>query len=170
MLARGCCALLEQEEAMFHTTRVLNTGEISGKLFMQDHNIKQVILYRRDLKMRKGKIAAQVAHASMRVLLMRGKFDPARPLEVSITMTPEMAVWVQHRFTKIVLSVESEADLLLAHEEALARGLPTSLITDAGRTEFHGQPTHTTVAIGPANAEDIDAITGREGIVSTKLA
>ncbi len=35
-----------------------------------------------------------------------------------------------------------------------------ALITDAGRTEFHGEPTNTTLAIGPDYSEKIDKITG----------
>ena len=55
-------------------------------------------------------------------------------------------------------------------EAARERGLPTSLITDAGRTEFGGVPTRTAVAVGPAVVGEIDAITGPEGLVATKLA
>ena len=132
------------------------------------HNIKQIILYRRDLKMRKGKIAAQVAHASMKVFLDRA--TSSSPSSMTLHLTPDMATWVRSRFTKIVLSVEDEASLLRAYEEAKARGIPCALIMDSGKTEFHGQPTHTTVAIGPADAELIDPITGREGIIATRLA
>jgi len=39
-------------------------------------------------------------------------------------------------------------------------GLPCSIITDAGDTEFHGVPTKTTVGIGPDESEKIDVITG----------
>ena len=46
----------------------------------------------------------------------------------------------------------------------------TALVVDAGHTEFHGVPTKTTVAIGPARAEDIDVVTGPEGLIPTKLA
>jgi len=47
------------------------------------YRVKQVILYRRDLKMRKGKIAAQVAHASMKVFFDRGHIGPSlRPVSV----------------------------------------------------------------------------------------
>lgn len=130
--------------------------------------IKQVLLYRRDLKMRKGKIAAQCAHASLKVLLDRAA--PSGPDQITITMDPVMAAWVGGRFTKIVLSVEDEPALLAAYEAAKARGLPAALITDAGLTEFGGVPTRTTVAIGPALAADIDVITGRDGLVATKLA
>ncbi len=129
--------------------------------------IKQVIVYRRDLKMRKGKIAAQVAHASMRVLFQRGA---AAGDAMQIDLTPAMSLWVQGRFTKVVLSVESEADLLKIHQTARERGVPTALITDSGKTEFGGVPTRTTVAVGPAAADEIDPITGRDGVVATKLA
>ena len=129
--------------------------------------IKQIIVYRRDLKMRKGKIAAQVAHAAMRVFFQRGA---ASGTTLQIPLTPAMSLWVQGRFTKVVLSVESEADLLTIHQTALERGIPTALITDSGRTEFGGVPTRTTVAIGPAPATLLDPITGRAGVVATKLA
>jgi PTH2 family peptidyl-tRNA hydrolase len=43
----------------------------------------------------------------------------------------------------------------------LEAGLEVHLITDNGKTEFHGEPTRTCLAIGPDDAEKIDAITGR---------
>lgn len=129
-------------------------------------DVKQVIVYRRDLNMRKGKIAAQVAHASLAVLLDRDE-GPAGALH--IPLTPAMASWTRSRFKKIVLSVETEADLLRVHAEARARGLPTALVTDAGHTEFGGVPTRTTCAVGPAESDAIDVITGPQGVVATKL-
>lgn len=99
--------------------------------------IKQVILYRRDLKMRKGKIAAQVAHASMKVFFDRGTVLANREdADLVIGLTPDMATWVDGLYAKIVLSVEDEADLFRAHQMAKDAGIPTSLIQDAGRTEF----------------------------------
>lgn len=151
--------------------------------------VKQVVLVRTDLNMRKGKIAAQVAHASLKVFFDRklprlGGRNPSDYMELAdgrpefpedthellmIPLTAVMAEWVNGSFAKIVLGVETEADLLKAHEAAKAAGLPTALITDLGFTEFHGVPTNTTVAIGPAKTEEIDAITGPSGIVKTKL-
>ena len=81
-----------------------------------------------------------------------------------------MASWVRGRFTKIVLSVDSQENLLAVHQTAIASGLPAALITDSGATEFHGVPTHIDVALGPADAASIDAITGPGGLVPTKLA
>ena len=134
------------------------------------HDIKQVIVYRRDLKMRKGKIAAQVAHASMKVLLDRVVGRDVESGRLELELEPDVMTWSTSRFTKIVLSVADEDALVTIHEEAKRRGIPTALVTDAGKTEFHGVPTRTTVAVGPARADLVDAITGREGVVETKLA
>ncbi len=130
-------------------------------------DVKQVLVYRRDLKMRKGKIAAQVAHASLKVILDRNVGTSER---LVVPLEGAMAAWIRRRFTKVVLSVDSEEALLRIHQEALQRGIPTALITDAGKTEFGGVPTRTTVAVGPALCSEIDAITGPEGMVPTKLA
>ena len=53
---------------------------------------------------------------------------------------------------------------------AQAAGLPCALIRDLGATEFHGVPTHTAIAIGPAEAAEIDRITGPDGVIRTSLA
>jgi PTH2 family peptidyl-tRNA hydrolase len=126
---------------------------------MESRSAKQVIVMRKDLNMRKGKMIAQGAHASMRVILQAGAPDEARQT-YTITMTEPMAAWLTGRFTKVCVSVDSEAALLDVVERAKAAGVPVALITDAGQTEFHGVPTKTCCAVGPAWAEDVDAITG----------
>jgi PTH2 family peptidyl-tRNA hydrolase len=155
------------------------------------YEIKQVILVRTDLNMRKGKIAAQVAHASMKVFFDRRVFylrnihledyldqdrldkeqEFSEDIEdlLLIPLTDYMAAWVEGSFAKIVLGVESEAHLLEALRLAQEAGLPCALITDAGNTEFHGVPTNTCVAIGPAKVADIDVITGPQGAIPTRL-
>ncbi len=129
--------------------------------------VKQVICYRRDLKMRKGKIAAQVAHAAMAVFF-RG--DHGDDHQLVVPLPGPVAVWAKGRFAKVVLSVETEEDLLTVAGEANRRGIPNAVITDAGKTEFKGVPTRTTVAIGPWASAEIDEVTGRDGVVGTKLA
>lgn len=130
--------------------------------------VKQVILVRQDLKMRRGKEMAQVAHASMKVFFDLNNSECTTSLR--IPLTPEMGEWVHGLFTKVVLYVSSEELLLQAHQIAKEKGLPTSLIKDAGITEFGGKETYTTCAIGPAHSNEIDPITGRDGIIPTKLA
>ncbi|MCO4763488.1 MAG: aminoacyl-tRNA hydrolase [Myxococcales bacterium] len=129
--------------------------------------VKQVMCYRRDLKMRKGKIAAQCAHAAMAVFFQR---DQGNNLQLEIPVDGPMAWWSRRGFAKVVLSVDDEEALLAVSQAAKNAGLPNALITDSGRTEFGGVPTRTTVAIGPAPVAWIDRITGRDGLVVTKLA
>jgi PTH2 family peptidyl-tRNA hydrolase len=154
------------EDATLIVEEESQTGALARSHFTRSP-LKQVIVFRQDLNMRKGKIAAQAAHASMAVFFQRAATAGA---SMTIPLTPEMSLWSQGRFTKVVLSVTSEADLLKIHQTALLRGVPTALITDSGKTEFGGVPTRTTVAVGPATALEIDPITGRDGVVVTKLA
>jgi len=64
-------------------------------------------------------------------------------------------------FTKITVGIDSDEDLVKIYEEAKSKGMICSLITDAGKTEFHGVLTHTVVAVGPAESDEIDKITGK---------
>ncbi|HTJ46014.1 MAG TPA: aminoacyl-tRNA hydrolase [Kofleriaceae bacterium] len=118
---------------------------------------KQVIVMRKDLNMRKGKMIAQGAHASLKVFLDRGALDPSG---YAFTVTPAMAAWLGGRFTKVCVSVDSEAALDEIVAKAHAANVPCALIVDAGATEFHGVPTKTCCAIGPAWTDEVDAITG----------
>ena len=118
---------------------------------------KQVIVMRKDLGMRKGKMIAQGAHASLRVLLERGESQDDHYV---ISMTDAMQAWLTGRFTKVCVSVDSEAALDAVVARAQAAGVPCALIVDAGQTEFHGVPTKTCCAVGPAWVADVDAITG----------
>ncbi len=56
--------------------------------------------------------------------------------------------------------MDSEDELMAIHDKAVAARLEVHLITDSGKTEFHGVPTRTCLAIGPDEAEKIDEITG----------
>lgn len=118
---------------------------------------KQVIVMRKDLGMRKGKMIAQGAHASMRVLLQAGTLAGDR---YSLPVTEAMATWLTGRFTKVCVGVDSEAAVHDVMARATAAGVPCALITDAGQTEFHGVPTVTCCAVGPAWKDEVDAITG----------
>ena len=129
-------------------------------------NYKQVILVREDLKMRKGKAAAQVAHASLDVFTSRSTIKDG---VMSIKLSDADIAWLSNGYTKINLGVSSEEDLLLAYKLALESGIPCSLILDSGKTEFHGVPTKTTCAIGPFDSDQIDKITGPAGLVKTRL-
>jgi PTH2 family peptidyl-tRNA hydrolase len=120
---------------------------------------KQVIVMRKDLGMRKGKMIAQGAHASLKVLLDAGAPDPGGAA-FTIPLGPALSAWLGGRFTKVCVSVDSEAALDAIVARAQAVGVPCALIVDAGHTEFHGVPTKTCCAVGPAWADAVDEITG----------
>ena len=128
------------------------------------NRIKQVILIRKDLTMRRGKEIAQGSHASMQFLVQQipgdKGHDAQHPESYFIKLTNTELDWLNRGMAKVCLRVNSEQELLDHHERALAAGLKSFLIQDSGRTEFHGQPTFTACAIGPALAQNIDLITG----------
>ena len=115
---------------------------------------KQVIVVRNDLNMRKGKMIAQGAHASIMFLVHR-LCDPDAGAKDHI-----IQAWLNDGMTKICVRVDSEAELLEVAQKATDAMVTVHVITDAGRTEFGGVPTKTCLAIGPDEDEKVDAITG----------
>lgn len=107
---------------------------------------KQVIIIRKDLKMRRGKEVAQGAHASL------GAYRAASQEAID--------TWLNgFNGTKICVTVNSEEELLQIHEQGRRANLPVYLVLDAAKTEFN-QPEFTSVAIGPADETLINTITG----------
>ena len=121
---------------------------------MTEH--KQVIVLRKDLNMRKGKMVAQGAHASMRAILNGARREGDLLI---IPLDARNEPWLCGRFKKICVSVNSKGELLELHQRALDAGLITALIQDAGLTEFGGVPTYTALAIGPDVDAKIDELT-----------
>jgi PTH2 family peptidyl-tRNA hydrolase len=119
---------------------------------------KMVIVVRRDLNMRKGKVASQVAHASMKFLVDNNESE--RGDEVIVRLSPAEAMWLSGSFTKIVVSVDSEDKLKDLMMQARLSDIEVHPIVDAGRTEFNGIPTLTCAAFGPCDADLLDEITG----------
>ena len=120
--------------------------------------VKMVIVCRKDLNCRKGKMMAQVAHAAVNAVLNLGIFN-ASNCTITIPMD-SIYEWFNGLSTKICVGVNSKEELLQIADKAKENGLPIALVEDAGRTEFHGVPTLTCLAIGPAKGELIDQVTG----------
>jgi len=120
---------------------------------------KQVIVIRRDLKMRRGKEIAQGSHASMAFLTRRIQ----KSLKVFNSPYPPMndaeREWILNSFRKVTCQVPDLESLEKLHELALEAGLESHLVEDSGHTEFGGVKTVTCLAIGPDYAEKIDPIT-----------
>ena len=136
---------------------------------------KQVIVIRKDLNMRKGKMIAQGSHASMAFLTKGGvmKHDiefgemccdyheyyfKNSMMDMKIHFK-EIDHWLKNSFRKIVCYVNSEEELLEIYNKAINKGLITHLIEDNGVTEFGGVKTKTCLAIGPHYDEKFEGIT-----------
>lgn len=121
--------------------------------------MKQVIVVRNDLKMPKGKLAAQVAHASMMFLCHFAHLeDTETPFGILLTETG-WKWFLESGMCKVVLCADSLEQIEQIHKAATEAGLTAHVVRDAARTTFR-EPTVTCLAIGPAPVEEVDAITG----------
>mgnify|MGYP001598823571 CR=1 FL=1 len=107
---------------------------------------KQVILVRDDLKLPKGKMSVQAAHASVEAVLNSDK--------------KIVEEWRSEGMKKSVLKVKDDKEIISYQRLAKSEKLKIALINDAGRT-FLSPGTMTCLAIGPDEEEKIDKITGR---------
>ena len=142
---------------------------------------KQVIVFRKDLlkgpnAIRKGKFGAQCAHASLGALLKlfsvykqelvrfgtieTGPGKIQYKYDLTFGKDSVLDDWLNGKFTKVVVSVDSDEELIALNKALDETYIPHALITDAGLTEFHRVPTNTCLGIGPYVAEEIDKFTG----------
>lgn len=111
--------------------------------------IKQVIVIRRDLKMRRGKEIAQGSHASLEGYRLASTLRSGEIVDE----------WFSTGSTKITLQAKDESHLLALFDLAKKNHIPCHIVVDEGRTEFGGVPTITALALGPYFNKDIDNIT-----------
>jgi PTH2 family peptidyl-tRNA hydrolase len=125
---------------------------------------KMVLVMRKDLNMRKGKMCAQAGHASMMFL-----FDGSNPDEETYNSTYDQhelhlsqteREWFKTGTKKVTVGCDSDEELLALVAKAKELGVTVHVVTDLGFTEFHGKPTNTCAAFGPADSEQLDLITG----------
>lgn len=107
--------------------------------------MKQAIVARADIGMSEGKLAAQVAHASLSAY--------------EDTSTSARKEWKGSGQKKIVLQADSESQLFALAEKAETEGVPHAVVRDAGHTQLD-PGTVTALAVGPAAEDRVDAVTG----------
>jgi PTH2 family peptidyl-tRNA hydrolase len=122
---------------------------------------KQVIVIRRDLRMRRGKEIAQGAHASTAWLAERvlQGMTPNGTVDHVALSTAERS-WLQSSVRKVTVKVNSEEELMAVYQAAIEARLVVHLVTDRGLTEFGGVPTRTCLAVGPDYDDLVDPVTG----------
>ena len=143
-----------------------------GRAMVSSYKAKQMIVMRRDLKMRKGKIAAQAGHACVEAVLMalarEGRLNDVcvTPDESWVYLADDGAQhspltdWFGAGVAKVCVYVDSEEALLELAAKGREEGFLCALVRDAGHTEFHGEPTYTCLAFEPLYPEQIDPLTG----------
>ncbi len=131
-------------------------------------DIKQTIVVRKDLNMRKGKIGSQVGHASHLSLinLMRKMYvtddngNETIILQMEYGKDSYIGKWLEgEEYKKICLGCDSENELIHLYDVALSLGIPTIMVTDNGLTEFNGVKTNTCIVLGPFLDTEIDKVT-----------
>lgn len=122
--------------------------------------LKQVIVVRTDLNMRKGKLAAQVAHAAM-AFLTRDAILTGNKVVVHDGLRRTDRDWLIGSYKKIVVGIGSEQELLDLIDQVKGLGIRAEECIDSGLTEFHGQPTLTCAAFGPDYPDKLDPLTGQ---------
>ena len=105
--------------------------------------MKQVMVVRTDIKMGKGKIAAQCCHAAI------GAYKQADKAKIR--------KWENEAYAKVVLKAPSLQDLYNLRELARANGVAYYLVTDAGRTQLP-KSTVTVLGLGPDEDDILDMI------------
>lgn len=110
--------------------------------------LKQVIVVRNDLKMGKGKLAVQVAHASVSSLEQARKYKPKW-----------VETWFSENQRKICVKINSEKELRILKGQVDDAQIPNALIEDAGLTQLE-PGTVTCLGIGPLPTEIADRFTG----------
>lgn len=116
--------------------------------------LTMAIITRADLKLSKGKLAAQAAHAAVDAALTSSK-----------VAAKQLADWRANGARKIVVVARNLKHLKRIYGEARADGLVAEMISDAGHTEIPAG-TVTVVAIGPAERDEVDAIIGSLPLLS----
>ena len=114
---------------------------------------KLVIVVREDLDLSKGKMAVQVAHASV-----------TAAFEAKAKHPKWFHAWFEEGQKKVVVRAADLEELRALERKALELKLPTALIEDAGLTELPPGTT-TCLGIGPGPNHLIDAVTGHLRLV-----
>ncbi|NXU48798.1 PTH2 hydrolase, partial [Turnix velox] len=121
-----------------------NDTDIMG----ESGEFKMVLVVRNDLKMGKGKVAAQCSHAAVSAYKQVQRRNPEL-----------LKLWEFCGQPKVVLKAPDEETLIQLLAEAKGLGLTVSLIQDAGRTQI-APGSRTVLGIGPGPADVVDKVSG----------
>lgn len=117
-------------------------------------DVKQVIVVRRDLNMKRGELAQEVALASMQFLVDNNEAE--RGDEIMVKLSPAEAEWLMSGSLSSVVGCDS-ADAL--HDLIFQADL-ADVEVHTSSIDVDGAPTLTCAAFGPCTADELDRIVG----------
>ncbi len=120
-------------------------------------NIKQVIVVRKDLKLRKSKLASLAAHAAMQFILDNNESD--RPDELQVKLSQQEVQWIKGTFDKDVLGIDSHDALSDMVLKAELNGVNVYSIFDKSKKPDEG-PQLVCAAFGPDEEDQLAQIIG----------
>jgi len=138
----------EEEETDDDSAVCSSEGDSEYSEVEDEDEMKMVLIVRNDLKMGKGKAAAQCCHATL-AAYKQAKRKCAKWLRA----------WECNGQPKVTLKCDSEDELQTLLAQARSLGLCSAVIADAGRTQI-APGSKTVLAVGPAPAEVVDRVTG----------
>ena len=113
-----------------------------------EDEVKMVLAVRMDLKMGKGKIAAQCGHAAVHAFK-----------DVKLKHPKLRKAWERQGSRKIAVKINDEEELMTLYTIARSLGLVACFIQDAGRTQI-APGSKTVLAVGPGPEDLVDQVTG----------
>ncbi|XP_024122590.1 peptidyl-tRNA hydrolase 2, mitochondrial isoform X1 [Oryzias melastigma] len=128
--------------------KAVENGAVEASVMGEGGDFKMVLVVRNDLKMGKGKVAAQCSHAAVSAYKQVQRRDPEL-----------LKQWEYCGQPKVVVKAPDEETLVELLSRARAVGLTVSLIQDAGRTQI-APGSRTVLGVGPGPAHLVDSITG----------
>ncbi|KAJ3589788.1 hypothetical protein NHX12_010630 [Muraenolepis orangiensis] len=126
---------------------VANGGD-APSVMGEGGEFKMILVVRNDLKMGKGKVAAQCAHAAVSAYKQTHRRNPEL-----------LKQWDYCGQPKVVVKAPDEETLMDLLRNAKAAGLSVSLIQDAGRTQI-AAGSRTVLGVGPGPTDLVDKVTG----------
>lgn len=116
-----------------------------------DMGVRQLIIVRKDLEMPAGKLAAQVAHASVGAFIESSthSLNAQGDHEIYVNGNTPAGEWINGEYKKVVLGCKNLNELMKYQKIAEEHNLPSFLVEDLGLTVFNGEKTITCLGVGP---------------------
>lgn len=120
-------------------------------------NIKQAIIFRKDIKIRRGKLASLASLASAKFIIENNEAD--RNDELFVKLSQEEVQWIKESSPKVILGIDTAIELTDLAFRAELLGINVYSVFDEKLTKADRNSYPICVALGPDDEELINQIT-----------